>query len=511
LADEEKKVFKLVTRLKDSWYEIGNSIEGIPKYKDTMEEGFAGLTKNLLKDSKDVRSTLELASQELRGVMVGKSGAINKMYKESASSVDRLVEKLEEHVDALNKMAEYKKNLPSLQKKHGEVAESLKNRAATFQNNKGRYDSLKSAYDKKQEGIIGRFDSENSSLLGEFKGALSPVTEGCVLKMSGNQATVDEFFNIAVVEGMNGKVDIEPVSVKGLKGILSGKESTEIRSRLGFIRMHVNESRARFGKMKAERFHREEEILEEFSDLPKLHRKLEEMEEDLKKEKASEEELQKRISEMEGFLAKKSRFSGKNGVLHIRDSLHEIYGSAHTGLRPFFDFCQKNLEGFEFPQKDIEKRELQSKVKELETWLDELYKEKDSLLHTIKKTQKDLKETDFKLTKTEGELKNITSSLEESNALAGRLDGELKELSQAHDSLQLESEDFSRTIERLRPLEDLKKQLEVEVSALKKQGKEKTSSIKAFEGENEELRSEVALLKKLGEGWARTMWTSKAR
>ncbi|MFQ5800171.1 MAG: hypothetical protein ACE5HH_00425, partial [Candidatus Hydrothermarchaeales archaeon] len=499
MTGEKKKAFKVISKMKDAWYAVGNSIEGIPEYEGPMEKEFIGLTKDLLKGSKGVHTDLEVASQELRGVMAGRSGEIKKLHRESAASIERLIQELEDYLDTLTRMVEYKKKLPELQKKHGALTDSLKKQAAGFQEHKERYDRIKSAYDKKQGGISRRFDTGNSSIFAEFSGALLPIMEGCSLRISGSTAGIEELYNIAVVEGVVAKIDIVPVSAKGLKGILSGKEATEIKTRLDFIKLQVNESRASFNGIKEERFQSEERLLEEFSEMPRLHRDLEEMEEGIKRDKASEEELHREISGIEEFLTKKSRFSGKAGVLHIRDSLLGLYNSAHSNLRPFFDFCQKNIEGFEFPQKDIEKRELQSKVRELETKLDELYKEKDSLGHTLKKTQKDLKETDFILTKTERELNDVTSSLEESNALAVRLKENLKELNQAHDTLRLESEDLSRTVERLSPLEDLKKQLDVEVSALKKQGRERTSKIKALESENEELKSEVALLKKLGE------------
>ncbi|MFQ5560671.1 MAG: hypothetical protein ACE5FU_08815, partial [Nitrospinota bacterium] len=297
MGSEDEKVFKLASRLKEGWYGVGDSIESIPDFKDTEDKSFIGFTQKLLKDSKDAYSNLEIVSQELRGVLAGKSGAITKMHKEASAAVEALIQKLEEHTDTIGRMALYRKNLPSLKKKHGELAASLKKLADKYQETKEQYDAQKTAYEKKQKGVNELFDSKNSSILGDFIGALTPILEGCALKMSGNKVSAEELYNLAVVDGADGKIVLEPVSVKGLRGVLSGRESTEIKSRLDFVRMQINESRARYRRISEEKFQREEEILKEFSEMPRLHNVLAGMEEEIKKEKASEEELRRKISE----------------------------------------------------------------------------------------------------------------------------------------------------------------------------------------------------------------------
>jgi chromosome segregation ATPase len=74
-----------------------------------------------------------------------------------------------------------------------------------------------------------------------------------------------------------------------------------------------------------------------------------------------------------------------------------------------------------------------------------------------------------------------------------------EELAEKEASLASTSERLTNESSLRQKFEEELKQYKIEVSALTSQEREKTSSIKAFEGENEELRSEVALLKKLGE------------
>ncbi|RMF89704.1 MAG: hypothetical protein D6733_05765, partial [Methanobacteriota archaeon] len=499
MASEEKKVFKAISRLKDRWYGIGDSIEGLPRFNETVDEEFISFLKEVFKNAQGARSDLEEVSQELRGMLSGKSGAINKVYREARPGVDTLVEQLQEYVETLERIKAYSKELPALQKEHKALAEALKKRAAQYEKRKEEYEGLKRVYEERQSKVLEAFESENAQILGSFKDALAPIVEGCRIKVSGSALSLEELYELAVVDGADEKVVLEPISVKGLRGVLSGKESTELKSRLDFVRMQIRESRERYEQISEERFQREEDILREFSQMPGLHGELVEMEEEIKGEKAREEELQRQISERRDFTSKKSRFTGKDGVLHMRDSLLETYNSAHANVRSFLDFCKKNLEGFEFQQKDIEKRELQASVKELEARVAELTGERDSLRSHVRKLEKDLKETAFTVEKLEKELEARTASLEESQAAAEQLKEELKSLGESYDAIRLESEERAREIEKLAPLVDIRKELEVEVAALKKDVKEKTGHIKALEGENADLKAEVALLKKLGE------------
>ncbi len=187
--------------------------------------------------------------------MIGKKGGnIEKLRKESAGSLQTLTSEVESYLKTLNGIVESQKDLPRLKKKNSGLVESLKNKASEYQALKENYDGVKSEYDEIQQEIKGGFEEDVSSIYGGFYDSLAPVVEGCVLKISGKNFSIEEFFNRSVVEEGDGKISIEPVSAKGLKGILAGKESHEIRSRLDFIRLQIKESRELLGVVRNRRF-----------------------------------------------------------------------------------------------------------------------------------------------------------------------------------------------------------------------------------------------------------------
>jgi chromosome segregation ATPase len=423
MADEfltPKEVPRKLAGFKDIWYGVVQACESIKDFKNGHDEGLSE-TLNTISEGisalKETSGILNLSmkrdfpqareeSEDVTGKFLAGLEVLEGEVKkelEAARGFRRLIKGLE---DATRMLDEAEKRFREVEAKTAGICT--------------RYFEREKEYSHQVGLIKNAFDEKVARIKKKYIGRLEDVCSGYDIFVAGRGMTADELFD-ALVRSPSAADAVSLVKKERKKSFLDTftKKGEELDkdAKYEVLKYTAGEIASEVAPMKKEETQALVRLDSKFGDLRKL-------ELECKDAEAKREELQRPRDQLKEEV-KKHRKS-ELLVLEKYDyilSIHDRFLNRIGELKPLFkdvmSFIERTLEGYEIPEKDVEKRELKEEIKRLKGAKKAL---EDEVIALNKKLQGEIEESALLKAKTERLKEGLEEAEKREEALRKRVD-----------------------------------------------------------------------------------------
>ncbi len=341
-----------------------------------------------------------------------------------------------------------------------------------------KYFDMKTDYAHKKQKIENESKAALEKLKKKFGEKAEPIIKDHDIYVGSEKLDLETLFN-RIIESRSTVSNIKLIAKKG-GGLFGRKSQEDNKARSSVLKYVGGEILEGIGPIKKDEQKRLVTLESKFTQLKTLERECQKKEMKLKELARPRDKISTQIAKIREDKA--FRLSSQDGVLKIRENYLNHFNTAHALVKDYIETSGKALEGYEPPEKDVEKRELRAKKKELTTTVKDL---KTKVATAEKELETKTQELENIRTTMEDNIQKLEETKTELEAKLEETASKLKETESSRDDYKTQTENLTTT---KKTLEADIKGLEKEKSSLQKQFDDTSSKLATSEDKREEYK-----------------------
>ncbi|NOZ76683.1 MAG: hypothetical protein GXO65_03210 [Euryarchaeota archaeon] len=416
-----KEIPKRLADFKDRWYDVVARCEGIKDFKSGREQGLPEALDEAARGISELKDTLETINLSIKR-------EFPELREDSEAVTERLLDALDSlggqvgrELEAATEFQRLVKALEDATAMLDEAERRYREVEAETAKICGKYFERKSEYTQQADMIKRAFEEKVAKIKDKYLARLNDLCEGYQVFVAGREVTVDELFMGLVREPSTADA-VSLVKKEEKRGLFDFKrkdEEMDKTAKYEVLKYTTGEIAAEVAPMKKEETQALVRLDSRFGDLRKLEMECRDAE-------AKREELQRPRDELKEEMRKYRNsellaLEKYDYILSVHDRFLKAVGEIKPVFKEFMEFVEGAVEGYEVPEKDVEKRELKEEIKRLKGAKKAL---EDEVIELEKKLQKQEEEASM----LKAEAGKLREELEEAVARQEEIEKRVSEM-----------------------------------------------------------------------------------